>query len=84
MLLKDATDGCRTVELSKKLVPDQKASSAVPPRAMLIVGNATDKLVESIDTPSTSLWYEIKVSGLGSRRRVCFIVEYRIVTRKAQ
>lgn len=47
ILLSEATVGCKTVLASKKLVPDQKASRAVPPRAELIVGSATERDVAS-------------------------------------
>ncbi len=39
--------GCKTVLAKRKLVPDQKASRAVPPRADETTGMATDKLVAS-------------------------------------
>lgn len=47
MLLSDATVGCNAVEASRKLVPDQKACNAVPPRSVLIVGKATESVVAS-------------------------------------
>jgi hypothetical protein len=39
--------GCKTVLLKRKLVPDQKASRAVPWRASLMVGRATLRVVAS-------------------------------------
>ena len=47
--------GCNTVFESKKLVPDQKASKAVPPRAVLMVGRATERLVASKATARESV-----------------------------
>ena len=44
--------GCNTVLDKRKLVPDQKASSAVPLRAELMTGKATDRLVASKATAS--------------------------------
>jgi hypothetical protein len=43
----EANDGWNTVEASRKDVPDQKASIAVPCRASAIFGKATDMLVPS-------------------------------------
>jgi hypothetical protein len=60
MLLRDAMLGCRTVLDSKKLVPDQKASRALPLRAVLMVGSATDRLVASKATARTRVHKAIK------------------------
>jgi hypothetical protein len=43
----EAKDGCRTVEVNRNEVPDQKASMAVPPRASAMMGNATLREVAS-------------------------------------
>lgn len=62
MLLSEATVGCSTVEASRKLVPDQNASRAVPPSAALMVGMATDSVVASKAQASPSTHRALKAS----------------------
>lgn len=58
-----------TVEASKKLVPAQKACSAVPPRSALMIGKAAGRLVESIATADTMVSSDIIAKR---KRRVGF------------
>lgn len=47
MELSDANVGWKTVLARRKLVPDQKASRAEPPRSLLMMGRATARVVAS-------------------------------------
>jgi hypothetical protein len=62
MWLKFPIMGWNTVLVSRKLVPDQKASIALPPRVCAMIGSATDSEVASRATMSVTMDSEVKAT----------------------